>query len=273
MKKTKIVGAFPGSVPVASSAASNRCHRPSRPRRRRHRTRRSVKNRYGSWVTLPRPRPRPAQLAPAPLATISVEDREKTREMATQASGHLKLSSLASAATQTESQQMDGPTSQDDDLRAQVKALQREVRDDAASKQTLYSRLCGAREDNEEAEKANAALLQQVRDLQGQVTTERVTFQQQVEDLHGQVMAGQARLQEAAANIGWQQRRISQLQEELRIQGELRKDLEDELDELQAQSSAVVPTGGGMDAVYDAMAFAQHVAQQDREREASKNFW
>ena len=59
----------------------------------------------------------------------------------------------------------------------------------------------------------------------------------------------------------------------MRIQGELRKGLEDELDELQAQSSVVVPTGGGMDAVYDAMAFAQHVAQQDREREASQNFW
>ena len=255
MKKTKIVGAFPGSVPVASSTASNRCHRPSRPRRRRHRTRRSVKNRYGSWVTLPRPRPRPAQLAPAPLATISVEDREKTREMATQASGHLKLSSLASAATQTESQQMDGPTSQDDDLRAQVKALQREVRDDAASKQTLYSRLCGAREDSEKAGKATAALRQQILYLQGQVMTEQATFQ------------------EAESNIHWQHQRISQLQEELRIQGELREDLEDELDELQAQSSAVVPTGGGLDAIYDAMAFAQHVAQQDREREASQNFW
>ena len=247
--KTKIVGAFPGSAPEASSVASHRRHRPSRPRRRRHRTRVSVKNRHGRWVTLPRPRARPAQLAPAPLATISVEDREKTREMATQASSHLKLSSLASAATQTESQQMDGPTSQDDDLRAQVKALQREVRDDAASKQTLYSRLCGAREDNEEAEKANAALLQQVRDLQGQVTTERVTFQQQVEDLHGQVIAGESRLQDRAAYIGAQRHLISQLQGEMRIQGELRKDLEDELDELQAQSSAVVPTGGGMDAV------------------------
>ena len=129
---------------------------------------------------------------------------------------------------------MDGPTSQDDDLRAQVKALQREGRDDSASKQTLYSRLCGAREDIEEAGKANAALLQQVRDLQGQVMTEQATFQ------------------EAESIIHWQHQQISQLQEELRIQGELQEDLEEEL---QARSSAALPTGGGMDATFDRDAY------------------
>ena len=76
--KANIVDAFPGSVPEASPVASHRCHQPSRPRRRRHRTRRSVKNRYGSWVTLPRPRP--VQLTPAHMAAISMEDREKSRK-------------------------------------------------------------------------------------------------------------------------------------------------------------------------------------------------
>ena len=109
--KTQIVGALLGSVPGTSPVASHRGHRPSRPRRRRHRTRRSVKNRYGSWVTLPRPRPRPAQLAPAPSATISMEDREKTRE---------RVVSVASQAV--------GPTAQEDHLQAQVEALQGQVR-------------------------------------------------------------------------------------------------------------------------------------------------
>ena len=112
--KTQLVGALLGSVPEASPRASpwHRGYRPSRPRRRRHRSRRSVKNGYGSWVTLPRPRPRPAQLAPAPLATISMEDREKTRE---------RVVSVASQAV--------GPTAQEDRLQAQVKALQGQVRD------------------------------------------------------------------------------------------------------------------------------------------------
>ena len=121
-----------------------------------------------------------------------------------------------------------------------------------ASKRCIQGCTRGVREDSEKGEKANAALLQEVRDLQGQV------------------MAGQTRLQEAAANIAWQQRRTSQLQEELRMQGELQEVLEEEL---QARSSAALPTGGGMDAVFDAMAFTQHVAQEDRKREASQNVW
>ena len=101
---------------------------------------------------------------------------------------------------------------------------------------------------------ANAALLQQVRDLQGQF------------------MAGQATLQEAESAIHWQQRQISQLQEELRMHGELQEDLEEELQtrSSEARSSEVLrPINGSMDAIYDAMAFAQH----EREREASHNFW
>ena len=162
---------------------------------RRHRSRRSVKNLRGPWVTLHRLRPRPAQLATA-SATISQEDREKTHEMATQTSCQLKPSSLVTVATQ-----ILGPTSQDDDLRAQVTALQMQVPDETVSKQTLYSRLCGAREDSEKEEKAIAALRQQVLDP----------------DLQGQVMTGQATFQDTESSIHWQHHRISQLQEELRI--------------------------------------------------------
>ena len=95
--KTEIVGALLGSVPEASPVASHRGHRPSRPRRRRHRTQRSVKNRYGSWVTLPHPHP--VQLTPAHVAAISIEDCEKTRE---------GFVSVASQAV--------GPTAQEDHL-------------------------------------------------------------------------------------------------------------------------------------------------------------
>ena len=118
--------ALHGSASNTSSIASIRRHRHSRNRRRRHQSRRSVKNRHGRWVTLPRPRP--AQLATA-SATISQEDREKTREMPTQTSSHLKPAYLVLATTQVL-----GPTSQDDDLRAQVKALQKQALDETVSK-------------------------------------------------------------------------------------------------------------------------------------------
>ena len=71
--------------------------------------------------------------------------------------------------------------------------------------------------------------------------------------------------QEAASKIGWQRRRISQLQEELRTQAKFQEDLEGKR---QARPSAVLPTSG-MDAILEAMAWAQ----QDREHEASRHFW
>ena len=104
------------------------------------------------------------------------------------------------------------------------------------------------------AGKATAALRQQILYLQGQVMIEQATFQ------------------EAESIIHWQHQRISQLQEELRLQGELQEDLEEELQawSSEARSSEVLRhISGSMDAIFDAMAFAQH----EREREASQNFW
>ena len=194
--KTEIVGALLGSVPEASPRASHRGYRPSRPRRRRHRSRRSVKNRYGSWVTLPRPRPRPAQLAPAPSATISMEDREKTRE---------RVVSVASQAV--------GPTAQEDHLQAQVEALQGQVRN----------------------------LRQAIHMMQ----EHQISHQQ-----------------EQQAGYDWQQHRISQLQEELRIQGQV-QDIQTQVpagesfQEDQAFLDAQEPTGAE-----EAWAFLEEAASR-----------
>ena len=226
--KTQIVGALLGSVPEASPRASHRGYRPSRPRRRRHRSRRSVKNRYGSWVTLPRPRPRPAQLAQTPLATISVEDREKTREMATQTSGHLEPSPLAPVATQTnspgeQSSSTSRGTAETGSIFrgpaaavASLEALQQQVLE-------LQAQVTTGQEMLEKAERRARWQERRVWQLQEESQAQYLELQAQVTagqemELQAQVTTGQEMLEKAERRARWQGRRVWQLQEESQAQ-------------------------------------------------------